>query len=187
MAVDEATTVSAKVLGSMLGLSAMRVQQLVADGVMSREAKGKFPLVANVAAYVAWLKDDQRRSVKSAAASEFQQERAEEVRLRNADRKKVMIEQAQQEAIRVIDEIAGPLRSDLMAIPAQVTDDLALRRKIEERVDGAFGAASKRAFAAAKRVPTAGNALGAAGAEKPARVGKGKPGLSAKRRRSRAA
>lgn len=158
MTIDDTTLVPAKTLGDMLGLTAWRVQQLVAEGVMTRSGKGKFPLLANIKAYVTWLKDDQRKATKSAAASEFQQERAEEVRLRNADRRKRMIEEAEAEVIRVIDEIAGPLRSDLMALPAQVTDDLALRRKIEERVDGAFGAASKRAGIAANRIQEHGSA-----------------------------
>jgi len=152
MTIDEKTEVPASVLGSALGLSRKRVEQLTNEGVIPRAAKGRFPLLAGIAGYVSWLKADQRQANKSAAANRLHEERAEEVRVRTLERKKTLQIEAQREALHVIDEFAGQLRADLMAIPARVSDDLALRRSIEDKIDAAFGEASKRAAAAADLV-----------------------------------
>lgn len=156
MTIDAKTEVPAASLGLVIGVSRKRVEQLASTAVIPKTGKGRFPLVEGIRAYVGWLQNSQRQAARSAAGSAVLIARAEEIRLRNADRKRQMVEQAQHEAIRVIDEIAGPLRSDIMAIPAQVTDDLALRRKIEDQFDEAFGAASKRASKAATLLRTMG-------------------------------
>jgi hypothetical protein len=187
MKIDEKTEVPASVLAKALGVSRMRVEQLAAEGVIKRLAKGRFLLLASVAGYVAWLKDEQRQAAKSAAAGKVQDQRAEEIALRIAERRQTHLIEAQAEAVAIIDEFAGQLRSDIMAIPARVTADIGLRRRIEDQIDEAFGAAGERAGAAASRVDPPRSIVGQAKQGKSGRVDAKQPGLSAKRGRARAA
>lgn len=179
--------ISTETAAKLLMISIEWVRRLTREGAIRKVGKDQYRVVDVVQGYITYLRDEARKTSKSAAASRIQDERAEEIRLRNAERKRTLIEQAQAEVIRVVDEIAGPLRSDLMAIPAQVTKDLKLRRVIEERIDGAFGAASKRAVSAAASVAEAGTALGATRKAKPRRVGAKQPRVSTKSRPTRAA
>lgn len=179
--------ISTETAAKLLMISIEWVRRLTREGAIKKVGKDQYRVVDVVQGYITYLRDENRKTSKSAAASRVQDERAEEIRLRNAERKGTLIEQAQAEAVRVIDEIAGPLRSDLMAIPAQVTKDLALRRKIEERIDGAFGAASKRADAAATRIRSAGAALASKRKADAGRVGAKKSRVSTKRGNSRPA
>lgn len=171
----------------LIGKSIQHVRNLVRDGFIVQEADKKYLAIAVATGALKAREAEDSRASKTASASRLHDERTEEIRLRNADRQKVLIEQAQAEVIRVVDEIAGPLKSDLMAIPAQVTTNLKLRRVIEDRIDGAFGAAAKRANAAASRVPAAGQSLGTARTRNARRVGAPKPRVSAKRRQAGAA
>lgn len=149
--IDEKTEVSATVLGLAIGVTRKRVEQLAADGVIARLGKGRFPLLAGVAGYIEWLKSDQRNASKSAAASRINDARAAEIEQRTSERKKRLKIEASEHALAVIDEFGGPLKADLMSMPARWTADIALRRRIEDDVDAAFGAAGKRALAEANK------------------------------------
>jgi hypothetical protein len=178
---------SAAALGKHLDLSKQRVAQLAAEGVLTKLGDGSYEVDACRLAYIRWLRADDRRSSRILAASKVQDARAEEIALRVEGRKQSHVIEAQQAAVAVIDEFAGQLRADLMAIPARVTADLALRQKIEGQIDEAFGAAGERAAAAASLVEPPRTVVGSEGEGQPARLGKAKQNIPAKRRRTRAA
>lgn len=163
------------------------VRKLTAQGWIPKIAKDQYRVADVVQGYIKYLKDETRKASKTASASRVQDARAEEIRLRVDEKRGALLEQGQAEAINVIDEFFGGLKSDLMAIPARVTSDIALRRRIEDEIGGAFGKAGKRAVAAADRVKSAGETLRATGETKPGRVVRKKPDVSSNRRKTRGA
>lgn len=179
--------VSGPVVGQHLDLTKQRVGQLVDENVFARLSDGSFDLDACRVAYIRWLRSDERRASKAVTTSRFQEARAADLEQRTAERNKDLLKQAQAEAISVIDEFYGGLRSDLMAIPARVTADIALRRRIEDGIDDAFGASAKRSLAAADHIEAASETLRAAAKRNARRMGAGKSGLPAKPWPSRAA
>jgi hypothetical protein len=157
------------------------IQELVKQGFIPKAERGRYTVLGVVHGRIKSLQDDQSRSSKSASATRVQDARAEEIKLRTDEKRGALLEQGQAEAIAVIDEFVGPLKSDLLAIPARVTADLALRRRIEDGIDEAFAASGKRASDAADRVATVGPNLRKAAKVKPRRVGKAKSDVPAER------
>lgn len=163
------------------------IRRLQKQGYIPKDPRGMVSLIGAVQGYITFLKDEERRTSKSAAASKVQDARAEEIALRVERGKKELLAEARAEVIALTDILVGGFKADLLAIPAQVTNDLALRRAIENRVNDACAAAAKRA-ADALAGPVEGDEVAApTAAVEPRRVGKGKPRLPAQRRRSRAA
>lgn len=166
-----AIKVSAAVVGQHLGISRQRVGQLADEGVIGRGPDGCFDIDQSRLAYIRWLRADDRRAVKSEGTDRMRDARAAEIEQRMAERQGRMVAEAQAETLRIVDEVCGPLKSDLMALPARVTADIALRRKIESGIDEAFNSAANRAEDAADRVPASEKTLAVAAPS--ARGGKG--------------
>lgn len=133
--------------GGRLGVSGQWIRRLQSDGyIPAANSKGvvQYRDVAN--GYIRWLKDDARRSSKSASATAVQEARASEIALRVAERRRDLIRM--DEAISTIDDVFGPLKSELAGVPARATRDIALRKHIEAELDAALGRAVKRLHAA---------------------------------------
>lgn len=121
----------------LLKLSDERLRQLASQGHIPKAVKGMYPLVGIVHGYIDFLKDEERRSSKSAAASAVQAARAKEIEMRIARESGKLIEMEDIEAM--FSEWMSVFRSDLSGIPAAVTRDLALREKIETAINDAIG------------------------------------------------
>jgi hypothetical protein len=124
----------------LIGKSKIWLAKLVTDGFVEpgdKQGRETVYKPADVAqGYARYLTDEQRRSSKSATLSEVQSARAAEIRLRIAreDHKLIDLD----EALAVLDEIVGGLRSDFSGLAASTTRDPALRLTIEEKVDAIF-------------------------------------------------
>lgn len=151
MLIDAETEVPAATLAAALGVTRKRVEQLAVDGVVKRLGKGRFLLLQSVTGFIAWLRDEQRAASKSASAGRFQEARAADIEVRTAERQKRLQIEASEHAIAVIDEFCGPLKAELLSMPARWTNDIAFRRRMEDTIDDAFGAAGKRALAEANK------------------------------------
>ena len=123
----------------------------IADSLRLQLCTG-YRVVDVVQGYIGFLKDEARRSSQSAAASAVQEARAEEIRLRTADKRREQETKGQAAAIEAIDTVAGPLKPDVLAILPRLVKDLALRRQLEDAIDGVFGAMSKRAATIADKL-----------------------------------
>lgn len=167
----EFAVVSTETGGRLLGLTAERVRQLAKEGAIAKQGRDRFRIFDLVQGYLSFLRDEDRQSNKSAADAKLQAKRVELADLRILRESKALQAAAQAEGLAVIDEFAGGLKSDLMAMAARVTDSLELRRKIEENIDVAFGAAAKRAAATATLVEASLGALGSEGEDEPGRMG----------------
>jgi hypothetical protein len=67
--------------GQHLTLSRQRISQMTDEGNLSRNADGSFDLDACRDAYIAWLRSEDRKGAKSAAASRVQDARAREMKI----------------------------------------------------------------------------------------------------------
>ena len=171
----------------LIGKSIQHVRDLVRDGFVPEPVGGKY-LVTDVASGALKARDAaDRRASKSAADSRVRDAKAEEIQLRIDEKRKVQVAAGQAAAVHVIDEFFGGLKADLLAIPARVTLDVPLRRKIEDGLYQAFDAAAKRAIDAADRVESVRDVVRDAAAPLDRRVGSEKPDVQAKHRRSRRA
>lgn len=127
----------------LLKLTTRRVQQLVTEGWIKKTA-GKYTIVGCVHGYIDFLHDEERRTTKSAADSRLRDRRADEIELRYLERKKSLLNEAKTESLGIVDEVIGSFKADLMALPARVTSDLELRKKIEAAINDAFREVTER-------------------------------------------
>lgn len=158
--------------GELAGVTGQFISRLSAEGYVPRTAGGKVRVIDVFQGYLRFFRDEGRRANKSASASRVQDARAEEIALRTDERRKRLLAEAQTEALGIIDEFFGGLRAALNSLPANATKDLALRRKLQNGIDGAFGEASRNAVASAPLAGAGGTLVRAAGATAPRRMGK---------------
>lgn len=127
---------------SLLMVTDQWIRDLAKKGHIPRPERGMLPLVATVQGYIRYLKDEERRSSKSAAASAVQQARAREIELRIARESGKLLEMDDTEA--AFADILGALRSELAGVPAASTRDLALREIIDGHLNDAIARARNR-------------------------------------------
>lgn len=110
-----------------------RVRQLAKEGWIDKPARGAYLLVSVVQGYIRFLREDARRSSKSAADSRLKDAKLEEIALRVAEKKRELV--PIEDALAVVDFVVGKVRSEFSGLPASVTRDLDLRDKIDERLN----------------------------------------------------
>ena len=128
----------------LLMISDERIRQLQKQGYIPKsEKRGQVQLVGAVQGYLRYLKDDERRSSKTAADSRVRDARALEIELRIAERSRDLI--PLEDALADIAEFAAMVRSELAGLPARLTRGIEERQKIETEVDGVLSRLSERA------------------------------------------
>jgi len=123
-------SVTATQLGEHIALTRQRVGVLAdVEHVIERLPDGRFDQDDSRLRYLRWLRDPQRRSARSEAASEFAKAKTELIRLRIAEREGKLIELS--ESIATIDLIIGTVLTHLGGMAARCTRDLQIRRNID--------------------------------------------------------
>src|SRR5256885_531691 len=102
---NEPAIISTAVACQLLMLSRQRLDQLAKDGWIARDAPGHWRLLDLVQGYIRFLRDEGRRTSKSAADSRVRDARAAEIELRNAIRQRELITMA--ESMMAIDTVCG--------------------------------------------------------------------------------
>lgn len=120
----------------LLMITPQWLRQLAAQGFIPKAVKGRYPMVAAVQGYIKSLKDEDKRSTKTAADSGLKAARQREVELRIAREEGRLIEMEDVEA--VVSSVFATLRAELSGIPASVTRDVKLRKEIEKGLNEAF-------------------------------------------------
>lgn len=141
MAKQAETLISTAQAAALLELTSERVRQLVKSGHIEKRAKDQVPLVSAVRGYIHFLKDEERRSSKSASASRVQDARAREIELKTAEREGSLMDV--EEVRAVVAQWAGVIRTGLNSIPARLSRDMTFRRKIETEIDDVFRQATE--------------------------------------------
>lgn len=126
----EDLTVSTTELSTVLGLSLRRVQQLIQDGIIPKESKGKFPLCRAVVAYIATVN---AKTPSEAVAKVEMDRKTAEARLKAAKARMAELETKELEGkmhraedVRAITEdMVFTIRSALLTLPARVALEVA--------------------------------------------------------------
>lgn len=117
------------------GIGPERIRQLIKAGWIKPDRPGRVLLVEAVQGYIRFLKDLASKTTKTAADSRVRDARAKEIEMRNAARMRELI--PIEDATAALDYTVGIVREALNSIPARVTRDIELRRKIEAEVNAA--------------------------------------------------
>lgn len=128
--------ISTKKLAEVLGVGDRWIQQLEAKGIIAKSRHGKWPLAECVQAYIKFKVDSELARVvpeETSPGERVKQERARKLRLENDEKEHRLVQTP--DAVAALDAIVGPLRADLSGVPARVTSDVALRRRIEDAID----------------------------------------------------
>ena len=128
----------------LLMISEERIRQLQKQGYIPKaDRRGVVQIVGAGQGYLRYLKDDERRSAKSAADSRVRDARALEIELRIAERSRDLI--PLEDALADMAEFAAAVRSELAGLPARLTRIMDERQRIEMEVDGVLARLSERA------------------------------------------
>ena len=136
---DVATTAR---ITDLIGIGGERLNQLSKDGWFKQLGKNRWNIAAVVKGFIKYKNDADRRTSKSAVQSRVSAARAREIELRIAKQTGELCET--QEALALVDDILGTLRSELSGLPAMVTRDLKMRSEIEKCVNDILNRVSRR-------------------------------------------
>lgn len=136
-------TITAAQASALLMISQQRVRQLVRDGYIPRIARDAYPLVGVVQGYLRFLRDDERRSAKSASATNLNDARRQEIERRVAERDGELVDI--DEARELYRELSGQIEKTLAALPRRAVRDPAMRQAIAMQCDAIHLAMRARA------------------------------------------
>jgi hypothetical protein len=125
--------VTATALARHFGVTQPYVSKLMADGVIERRADGLFDQDVSRLKYMTHLRSENRRSPRTAADAEHTAAKAELLRIRIAEKKKVLVLATEHEAF--VETMVGLFLSRLSGFAARCGGrDLAVRRAIDQAV-----------------------------------------------------
>lgn len=124
-----------------IGVSDPWIRKLMADGFVTRTKAGNVEKIAVLMGYIRWLKDEDRRSSKSASASSLKLAREREIEQNMAIKARELI--PLQDAIAALDYLVGRVRQEMRTVATRSSRDLTVRQKIEAVVDGALARISE--------------------------------------------
>lgn len=134
---------TATAMAGLLGIDRALVGRMAQEGILPRGADGRFEPLATMSAYIKHLRARAKERSQSAAHSILQEARAEEIKLRTAERLNQLLPVEVVEGF--VDFWLGPIKSELAGIPARVTRDVALRKMIERELDSMLHRLADRA------------------------------------------
>ena len=129
----EQSLIDTQTAAALIQVTPRRLQQLANEGWITPVKRGRWSLVNVVQGYIAFLKDEQARRNKTAAASAVQQARADEIRLRIAREDRNIIELT--EALEHFDYQTGQFISSIDGMPARLTRVPRERQRFEKICD----------------------------------------------------
>jgi hypothetical protein len=128
----------------LFNLSERRVTQLVQEGVISRASGGKYSVANCVLGYITFLRDENKNRTKTASASALNESKARYVDAQVEQKTREIQGEIMAQVDSRVTEIIGGLVADLFAVPARVTRDVDLRKKIEGEIENVQRAAYER-------------------------------------------
>jgi hypothetical protein len=149
-----AVLVSITEFAAMAGVSAEWVRLRITDGRIPKAARGKValgPALAGVVAYGEAARQRAAAKVDDATWNRLRAARAEEIEVRVAERKRDLI--GMDEAQLMVSMICATVGTELTNLPARITRDMELRRKIETEVDCARNRITAKMESLANGVP----------------------------------
>ncbi|MBI1649866.1 hypothetical protein [Hyphomicrobium sulfonivorans] len=129
---QRAGSIKAEVAAALIRVTLRRLQQLVAEGWIKKEA-GHYTIRGVVHGYLNFLDSVRERATKNEADNRVRAARAREIELRTAREESELI--PTDEAVAYTQAVVGALISRMNGLPAQITRDLNERRRIEAMLD----------------------------------------------------
>jgi phage terminase Nu1 subunit (DNA packaging protein) len=129
---DPAGTISTSQAAKLLMVSEMWIGKLHKMEYIPKAGRGKWNLIAVVQGYIRFLKDEDRRSSKSAAQSRITDIKAARLEMQmQAERRELV---PLDDTRLVLDTAASLMQSNLMAVPSKFTRDVKERRRLEAMI-----------------------------------------------------
>lgn len=129
-------------VAAALEVSTDWIRQLERAGRFKKKSRGVYGSLDVVRGVLAHMRDDERRSSKSAEARALIAARAREITLRTAREEGHLIDI--EDAEQTFAQVLATFRAELAGIPAGATRDVALRAKVETEIESAIGRARAR-------------------------------------------
>ena len=167
--------IDTQTLASCWGITPARIGQLANMGWFKQLAKGKYNWIEACGGYIRFLRDEDRRSTKSASETRIKDAKAQDIEVRTAQRLSRLIPIEVYE--EMIDNVAGVVRSEFAGLAAACTRDLTLRRIIEREVNARLRRIAEHAMAQAIRLEAARGTDDAIRTDGAGPVGGGQPDL----------
>lgn len=166
-------------LAACWGVTSTRVNQLKNAGWYKQlgTKPGQYNWIEACGGFVKFLRDEDRRSTKSAGDARIKEAKAKDIEVRTQQRLMRLIPLEVYE--EMIDSLAGMVRSEFAGLAAASTRDLTMRRVIEREVNARLRRIAEHAMAQAIRLETVGGADDAVRADRAGPMGGGEPHLSA--------
>jgi phage terminase Nu1 subunit (DNA packaging protein) len=120
------------------------LRELADKGYVVRAGRARYELAASVQGYIRFIRETEveRQIGSQNARAEFEAERARKLKLENDERESILI--GTPLAIAAVDYIVGTLRTDLAAVPARASEDVATRRRVENAIDDVLNSLADR-------------------------------------------
>lgn len=160
-------------LATCFGVTPHRVRQLAHMGWFKPSSKNNFNWVEACGGYIKFLRDDDRRSNKSASEMRIKDAKAHDIEVRTKQRLSRLIPLEVYE--EMIDSICGMVRSEFAGLAAASTRDLTMRRIIDREVNARLRRIAERGMAQAIRLETGRGTDDAVGADGAGPVGGSEP------------
>ncbi len=125
--------VTASGLATHLGMTRQNVARLTAEAVIEQRSDGRYDQTASRLRYIKHLRSEHRRSARTQADAEFQRAKTEFLRIKIAEKQKVLMEFAEHE--KFVEMLIGIFLTGLSGFAARIGGrDLAVRREIDRAV-----------------------------------------------------
>ena len=175
---DSATLTDSATLARCWGLATSRISQFVAEGWLKTTGKkGQYNWFDACQGYVRWLRDEDRKTSKSAADTRMRDAKAREIEVRTQQRLSRLVPLDIYD--EMLDNIAGVVRSEFAGLAAACTRDLVMRRIIEREVNARLRRIAEHAMAQAIRLETVRGTDDAVRTDRAGPVGGGEQDISA--------
>ena len=174
-------------LANCFGISTARMSQLANAGWFKSigVGRGKYNIIEACSGFVKFLRDEDRRSTRSASDARIKDAKAKEIETRTQQRLGRLVPLDAYE--EMIDNITGVVRSEFAGLAAASTRDLVMRRIIEREVNARLRRIAERAMAEAIRTEKMGGFAPAIGTNGTGHLGGEQPDIPSNGRRARAA
>jgi len=134
---EPAGTITTQQAAKLLMVSEAWIGKLNKMEYIPKAGRSRWHLVAVVQGYIRFLKDEDRRSSKSASSSRMQDVKTERLEMQMRSERRELVER--EDVNLVLDTAASLMQSSLMAVPAKYTRNMAERRKLEKLIADALG------------------------------------------------
>lgn len=141
MAEKQLTTTTNR-MAELLEFSRPFLARIEGAGFVKRAGPNKWPVIETFQGVLRYMRDEDRRTTKSAVELRVREARAVEIELRTAQRAGTLCRT--EEAIGLVDDVLGALRADLGGLAASVTRELSLRGEIDRGLDDILNRAAAR-------------------------------------------